>query len=71
MLIYEFAGSFNKDLKLMKKRLKDIPELRDVMRLIINEQPLSERCRTTCFTAKKYEGKWECHRNPPFLLIFF
>ncbi|GHV03055.1 hypothetical protein FACS189485_05210 [Spirochaetia bacterium] len=70
MLDYEFAGSFNKDLKLMKKRLKDIPKLRDVMRLIINEQPLSERCRNHLLHGKKYEGKWECHIEPDWLLVY-
>ncbi|GHV96229.1 hypothetical protein AGMMS50293_25490 [Spirochaetia bacterium] len=57
MLAYELASSFNKDLKLMKKRLKNISELREVMRLIINEQPLSERCHNHPLHGKKYESR--------------
>ncbi|GHT85409.1 hypothetical protein FACS1894137_09640 [Spirochaetia bacterium] len=70
MLDYESAGSFNKDLKLMKKRRKNIPELREVMRLIINEQPLSERHHNHLLHGKNYEGKWECHVEPDWLLVY-
>jgi mRNA interferase YafQ len=70
MLDFEFAGSFNKDLKLMKQRQKDIPKLRGVMSLIIDEQVLPERCLNHLLHGKKYERKWECHIEPDWLLVY-
>jgi len=43
MLDYEFTGSFNKDLKLIEKRHKDMPKLREVMRMLIQEEPLLQK----------------------------
>ena len=69
MLDYEVAGSFYKDLKLMQKRKKDIPELRDVMRMLIQEQGLLPKHENHPLHGK-YEGKWECHVEPDWLLIY-
>ena len=70
MLSYDLAGSFNKDLKLMEKRRMDVSKLRNVMRLIIMEQPLPERCRPHLLHGKKWEGKWKCHVQPDWLLVY-
>ena len=69
MLDYEIAGSFNKDLKLMQKRRKDIPKLREVMRMLIQEEPLLPRHENHLLQGK-YKGKWECHVEPDWLLIY-
>ena len=69
MLEYELTGSFNKDLKLMEKRHKDIPKLRDIMALLIQEKPLLPKQKNHPLHGD-YEGKWECHIEPDWLLIY-
>jgi mRNA interferase YafQ len=69
MLDYEIAGSFNKDRKLMEKRHKNIYQLRDVMRMLIQEIPLLPRHENHPLHGK-YQGKWECHVEPDWLLIY-
>jgi len=69
LLHYEIAGSFNKDLNLMKKQHKDIPQLRDVMRMLIQEIPLPPKYKNHPLHGK-YQGKWECHIEPDWLLIY-
>jgi len=69
MLDYEITGSFNKDLELMQKRRKDMPKLRDVMSMLIQEIPLPPRCKNHHLHGK-YKGKWECHVEPDWLLVY-
>ena len=69
MLDYEIVGSFNKDLKLMQKRRKAIPKLSEVMRMLIQEEPLLPRHENHPLHGN-YEGKWECHVEPDWLLIY-
>ena len=69
MLDYEIAGSFNKDIKLIKRRRKDILKLREVMRMLIQEIPLLPRHENHPLRGK-YQGKWECHVEPDWLLIY-
>ncbi|MDR0455408.1 MAG: type II toxin-antitoxin system YafQ family toxin [Treponema sp.] len=69
MLGYKLTGSFNKDLKLMEKRRKDIGKLREVMRLLINEQPLLPRHENHPLHGD-YKGWLECHVEPDWLLIY-
>jgi mRNA interferase YafQ len=54
----------------MEKRGKDLSEIEAVTTLIINEQALPERCRNHLLYGKKYEGKWECHIEPDWLLVY-
>ena len=69
MLDYEITGSFKKDLKLMEKRYKDMPRLRDVMRMLIQEIPLLPSHENHPLHGE-YKGKWECHVEPDWLLIY-
>jgi len=69
MLDYEITGPFNKDLKLLEKRHKDIPKLRDVMGMLIQEIPLLPRYKNHPLHGK-YQGKWECHVEPNWVLIY-
>jgi mRNA interferase YafQ len=69
MLDYEIAGSFNKDRKLMQKRHKNIHKLRDVMSMLIQEIPLFPKHENHPLRGK-YQGKWECHIEPDWLLIY-
>jgi mRNA interferase YafQ len=69
VLDYEIDGSFNKDRKLMEKRHKKIYKLRDVMSMIIQEIPLLPKHENHPLHGE-YEGWWECHVEPNWLLIY-
>jgi len=69
MLDYEIYGPLNKDLKLMEKRHKNIYKLRDVMNMLINEQPLLPKHEDHPLHGK-YKGWRECHVEPDWLLIY-
>ncbi|GMO68750.1 MAG: type II toxin-antitoxin system YafQ family toxin [Treponemataceae bacterium] len=70
MLEPTFTGLFRKELKLMEKRGKNLSKIEMVTTLIINEQPLSEHYRNHLLHGKKYDGKWECHVEPDWLLVY-
>ena len=69
MLDYEITGPFNNDIKLMEKRHKDMPRLRDVMKMLIQEIPLLPRHKNHHLHGK-YQGKQECHVAPNWVLIY-
>jgi len=69
MLNYEIVGAFDKDIKLLKKRNKDIYRLREVMRMLICEEPLLPKHKNHRLQGK-HRGKWECHVEPNWLLIY-
>jgi mRNA interferase YafQ len=69
MLDYEITGSFQRDRKVMEKRRKDIRKLQEIMSLLINEQPLLPKHENHPLHGN-YEGKWECHVEPDWLLIY-
>jgi len=69
MLKPTFTKSFRKELKLMEKRNKDINKLREVMDMIINEQPLPpERCNHPLHGD--WEGSFDCHIQGDWVLIY-
>jgi mRNA interferase YafQ len=53
----------------MEKRRKDIGKLREVMGLLINEQPLLPRHENHPLYGD-YKGWLECHVEPDWLLIY-
>ena len=69
MLTPAFTGPFKKDRILMEKRNRDLVKLTDVMALLINEQPLLPKHENHPLHGK-YHGKWECHVEPDWLLIY-
>ena len=69
MLTPTFTGLFKKDRKLLKKRLKNINDLNEVMDLLVNEKPLLPRYENHPLHGK-HKGKWECHVEPDWLLIY-
>jgi mRNA interferase YafQ len=70
MLEPMYTGAFKKDLKLMIKRRRDDTELGNIMKLIVNEQPLPARCRPHILHGKTWEGIWECHAGNDWLLTY-
>jgi mRNA interferase YafQ len=69
MLKPTFTDSFKQDRKLMKKRNMDMDKLNDVINLLINELPLLPRHENHPLHGK-YQGKWECHAEPDWVLIY-
>lgn len=69
MLDLEFTNQFKKDLKLYKKRGKDVEKLNKVVDLILKEQPLPIKNRNHELKGD-YKGHWECHIEPDWLLIY-
>jgi mRNA interferase YafQ len=69
MLKPTFTKLFRKELKLMEKRHMNINKLREVMGIIINEQPLPPE-RHNHPLHGEWEGTFECHVTPDWLLIY-
>ena len=69
MLRPEYTNSFNRDLKRMKRRGKNIEKLRNVLECLINEKPLSHKHRDHKLTGN-YTNHRECHVEPDWLLIY-
>lgn len=64
-----FTRQFEKDLKRMEKRGKELQKLKEVMNLLIEEEPLAERYRDHPLIGN-YKGRRECHLEPNWLLIY-
>ncbi len=64
-----FTRQFERDLRLMQRRGKDIAKLRSVMTLLMEEQPLPERLRDHTLVGN-WIGRRECHIEPDWLLIY-
>ena len=69
MLNPTFTGPFKKDHKLMQKRHQEMNKLTDIMALLINEQPLLPKHENHPLHGK-YKGKWECHIEPDWTLVY-
>ena len=69
MLEPVYHNSFKKDRKLMIKQNKDMNKLTEVMRLLINEQPLLPKHKNHPLRGN-YINWWECHIEPDWLLIY-
>jgi len=69
MLAPMYTGSFKKDRRLMKKRGKNMDGLTEVMRLLVNEQPLLPKHENHPLRGN-FKGKWECHVEPDWLLVY-
>jgi mRNA interferase YafQ len=69
MLRRRFTNRFKKELKLMGKQGRDPGKLREVMDMIINEQPLPPH-----YENHPLHGKWkdalECHVQGDWVLIY-
>jgi mRNA interferase YafQ len=70
MLTPVLTHTFKKETKLMKKRGKDINKLRALTTMLINEQPLRARHHNHILHGGAWEGKWECHVEPDWLLVY-
>lgn len=69
MLNVRYATQFKKDLKLVKKRGKNLSKLKKIIEKLVNEEQLSPQNRDHSLS-----GNWktfrECHIEPDWLLIY-
>lgn len=69
MLQVEYTSRFKRDLKLAKRRNKDLSLLQEVMQLIAHEKKLAQRLKDHAL-AGNWVGHRELHLQPDWLLIY-
>lgn len=69
MLKLIHKAKFEKDLKLIDKRGKDLRKFNSVIDLLRKEKKLSPKNRNHKLKGN-YKGYWECHIEPDWLLIY-
>ena len=69
MLDLIMTGQFKRDLKRIQKRGLELELLKNVIRLLLEEQTLDEKYRDHALTGN-YRGFRECHIQPDWLLIY-
>jgi mRNA interferase YafQ len=69
MLAVVYKVKFNKDVEKALKRGKNIKKLKEVISLLVHEQPLPPKYRNHKLIGN-YQGYWECHVEPDWLLIY-
>lgn len=60
---------FERDLKRIRKRGKDIEKLQAIVRKLLKGEPLPPRCRAHPLSGE-WKGFLECHIEPDWLLIW-
>jgi mRNA interferase YafQ len=70
MLKPTYTNQFKKDLKLIKKRKKDIYKLKSLIIKISKEESLDHKYKKHKLVGD-YKNRWECHVEPDWLLIYF
>lgn len=70
-MTYELVttAKFRKDVKLMKKRGKDLKLLQEVIDILLEGEPLDSKYKDHAL-AGNYIGFRECHIQPDWLLIY-
>ena len=63
------TSQFKKDIKRIKKRGKDLNELRKVVSVIANGEALQERHRDHALSGN-WSGSRDCHIEPDWILIY-
>lgn len=69
MLQVEYTTKFKRDLKLAKKRKKNLASLQQIMKLIEHEKPLNPKHRDHAL-SNNWQGHRELHIEPDWLLIY-
>ena len=64
-----YTTQFERDLRLLQRRGKDIEKLKQVLTALINEEPLAERYRDHPLKGN-FKNRRECHLEPDWLLIY-
>jgi len=69
MLTPGYKNSFKKDLKLIKKRGKDLQKIHDIISSLIHQKPLDKK-QVDHPLKGEYSDCRECHIEPDWLLIY-
>lgn len=64
-----YTTQFERDLRLMQRRGKDIEKLKIIIRALIHEESLPERHRDHPLVGN-YKNRRECHIESDWLLIY-
>lgn len=63
------TNQFDKDIKLAKKRGKELSKIFKIMQLLLSQEKLSAKNRDHALTGN-YANRRECHIEPDWLLIY-
>jgi len=69
LLNFSFNNQFKKDLKLLKKRGKDLDKIYNIMAALIFEEPLPPRCREHKLHGD-LDGFSECHIEGDWIMYY-
>ena len=69
MLTIRYETSFKKDYKRAKRRGYNLYLIEEVIRLLVQQEPLPERYKEHSLIGN-YAGYRECHITPDWLLIY-
>ena len=64
-----YTRQFEKDLKQMQRRAKDLEKLKTIIHSLVSEKPLEPICRDHKLIGN-WKGRRECHIEPDWLLIY-
>lgn len=65
----QYSGQFKKDLKLMVKRGANVEDIRTVLQMLESQGQVEDSYKPHILSGK-YEGIWECHIKPDWLLLY-
>lgn len=69
MLSFVYSSQFKKDMRLAKKRGKDLAKVKKLMDLILMGESLGPKHRDHWLEGS-YSGRRECHVEPDWLLVY-
>lgn len=69
MLEVKYTNKMKRDVKLMRKRGKDMDKLQDIVDLLMERIPLPEKHRDHQLTGNLKDFR-ECHIEPDWLLMY-
>jgi mRNA interferase YafQ len=64
-----YTTQFERDLRLLQRRGKEIAKLKEVFAALINEEVLAERYRDHPWKGN-FKNRRECHLEPDWLFIY-
>jgi mRNA interferase YafQ len=64
-----YTKRFEKDVKTMRKRGKNLDKLKHIITKLVNEAPLEKKYKDHQLIGN-YTGRRECHIEPDWLLIY-
>lgn len=64
-----YTTQFERDLRLLQRRGKEIEKLKEVLTALIHEEPMAERYRDHPLKGN-FKNRRECHIEPDWLLIY-